>query len=199
MKAEVIDRWIVWSLIVAGAIKGVCWLFGLNCPFVILLVFGIAVSFQISKKIDWYEYWHEWDDDPTRLTIISLYIWGGAGTVISPYLAYRLGGLHSFVDFMTGESWFFGVNNLTTWSLSGFAIGIILAAFLNLDTWKKHAEASRRDAELTGAPGVSVFNAIMQLLGCVIGTYLAHKTHEPLAFVLAYVPFSIGGMLLKDL
>ena len=198
MKLEVIARWIIWSLMIAVPIKGVCWLFGLYCPFVILLLFGIAVSFQISKYIDWYDYWDKWENNPTGLALFSLFVWGGAGTVVSPYLAYRLSGLQTFQDFIVGKSWFFGVNNITTWMLSGFAIGFILAVFLNLKTWKKHAEESRRDAELMGVPSISVFNAIMQLLGCIIGTYMSYKTGEPLAFAMFYVPFALAGLILKN-
>lgn len=44
---------------------------------------------------------------------------------------------------------------------------------------------------------VSWMNALLQLMGCVIGTYMSYKTGSALAFPLFYVPFSLGGAILS--
>lgn len=45
---------------------------------------------------------------------------------------------------------------------------------------------------------VSMFNAVLQLLGCIVGTYMSYKTESALAFPMFYVPFSLVGMIFND-
>jgi hypothetical protein len=43
------------------------------------------------------------------------------------------------------------------------------------------------------------FTAIMQLLGCVVGSILEIKTGDPMAFILVYLPCLAIGWTLQDL
>ena len=112
---------------------------------------------------------------------------------------------------------FFGIERGRIWLLSGGLIGAIVSFFVHLDRWRELRENDptyiqwKRSRELRkqnlsyndkrptyNRTMPSVFNAVMQLLGCIIGTYMSYKTGEPLAFAMFYVPFALAGLILKN-
>ena len=152
------------------------------------------------------------------LVILNI-LWAVVGMFISFAIACLINGLYSyngFMDYMEQNSIFFGIERLLVWMWSGIVIGLIVSVFVHFNRWrelreqdptviqwKRSRELRRQDPSYNDIKTTnndkmgSIFNAIMQLLGCIIGAYMSYKTGSALAFPMFYVPFSLAGLMLK--
>ena len=152
------------------------------------------------------------------LVILSVF-WAVLGMFISFEIACLINGIDSyngFLDYMSKNSCFFEIERFKVWMWSGAVIGLIVSVFVHFNRWrelreqdptviqwKRSRELRKQDPSYKDIKTTNndiwpkIFNAIMQLLGCIIGTYMSHKTGEPLAFPMFYVPFALAGLMLK--
>ena len=151
--------------------------------------------------------------------VFLMFIWSMLGVGISCKIACLMHGLASFdafTDYMFQASFFFGIERIYIWAYSGAFIGFIVSIFVHWKRlqelresdptyiqWKRSQELRKQDPSYNEKKPTykgtkpSVFNVIMQLLGCIIGTYISYKTGSALAFPMFYVPFSIAGLILN--